>query len=252
MKKTLLIFLTAFVFILGACADAAVGYSLGESGEVSQDYSLVIKSVELDARNYADSLEQYWQEGGFDTDTSIDAQSITVTGSKAVIAQDRKAAAEAFSSAVSAQGSVFSSVEFDYSPSFEEDLYSFNALVSLEDVIRQSEVQDIPQSELDALLTQAQQGTYTLSLSMPGEIVQTNADSVEGSVCIWNIEYGSQKQVLLDTRLENSANISEYGDVTQKLGTYGMIFRIAVAAAGAVVLAVIIILIVRAVKKSRS
>ena len=40
---------------------------------------------------------------------------------------------------------------FAYTPSFDYDKYSLNATVSLDDVIRQNEVQNIPKGEIDAL-----------------------------------------------------------------------------------------------------
>ncbi len=252
MKKTLFIILLSVILLLCACADVSVSYSLGDSDETDIEYTLDIKSIELDARNFADSVSDYWNSLGFDTDISIESESVTVSGHKAVLYDDRQAAADSFSKALCGQESVFTSVDFSYSPSFEEDLYSFNAVASLEDIIRQSELQDIPQSELEALFTMANQGEYTLSVSLPGEITETNADLVDGGVCTWKLDYGSQKQVSLSTRLDNTANLDEYADVTEKLSSAGMLFRLMIASASLIVFVVIVLLIVRGVKKSRN
>ena len=249
MKKTFFIILLAITLLFCACADASVSYSLSADDKVDIEYKLVINSVELDARNYARSVDEYWRSQRFNTDTSLSDESVTVSGQKAVLLKDRQSAADAFAQVVTGQQSVFSSVDFNYSPSFEEDIYSFSATVSLEDVIRQSELQDIPEDELEKLLSQAKSGEYLLSIRLPGEVIETNADTNSDGVCSWKLEYGKATQISLETRLDNAANIDEYSDITDKLNRTGMLFRLMIAAAGSIILAIIILIVFRAVKK---
>ena len=251
MKKTFFVILIAVTLLLCACADASVSYSIGSDDNVDIEYKLVIKSVELDARNYADSVAEYWRSQRFNTDISLDEENVTVSGHKAVLLKDRQSAADAFANTVAGQQSVFSSVDFNYSPSFEEDIYSFSAMVSLEDIIRQSELQDIPENELDELLSQAQSGNYTLSVCLPGVVTETNADINVDGVCSWKLEYGKEKQISLNTRLDNTANIDEYADVTDRLNSTVMLLKLMIVAASSIILAIIIIIVLKAVKRSK-
>ena len=176
MKKTIFLMSVLFLLLFSACADASVAYNLNDNNEANLEYTLVIKSIELDARNYADSISEYWQTQGFDANAELGTDNITVSGRKAISSESRQAAANAFGQMLSDQSSVFSDVEFSYYPAFEDDIYSLSAKVSLVDIIRQNEVQDIPSGELEALITQAKNGMYTLSICLPGEISDTNAD----------------------------------------------------------------------------
>ncbi len=252
MKKTFFIILLVIILLFCACADASVSYSIGSDDKVDIEYKLVINSVELDARNYADSVDEYWRSQRFNTDVSLDEESVTVSGQKAVLLKDRQSAAEAFAKAVTDQQSIFNSVDFNYAPSFQEDKYSFNAVVSLEDIIRQSELQDIPENELNNLLSQAQNGEYILTLCLPGEVTETNADTNNDGICSWKLEYGEEAQISLNTRLDNTENIDEYADVSDRLNRTGMLLRLMIVAAGSIVLAIIVIIVFKAVKRSQN
>jgi len=248
MKKAFLLLSIIVLLLLAACTNADVYYSLGD-GEFGAEYSLEIASSDLAARTYSDQINEYWQQLGFDSQADINGDTITITGTRHDTFDDMSYAADSFYAFLTSDESLFSEVTFDYTPSFEYDEFCFEATISLEDVIRQYELQDIPENDISSLLESADEGKYTLSLSLPGDVVETNADETSGQVCTWNLTYGQVRQIVLETSMENTEEIESYNELKEKQQTTGMLLKILIVVAGFLLLLMAVLLIVRSVRK---
>ena len=251
MKKLALIILILMVFVLTACVNADVFYGLSEDNTVNQQYSLTIESTKVEARNYAEQIKKYWDSLGIDAKTKRGVENVSVNGSKSTVFEQKRTAAAAFADVITANESMLSDVVFEYTPSFEKDSYSLNGTVSLEDILRQSELQDIPENDIEELTGSAEQGEYTLSIKLPGQIEQTNADETKSGTCTWNLHYEQEKNILLTTTLNNVSDINEYEQIGEKFNAQSMLLRLLIAAGGFILLLIIVLIIVRAVRKRR-
>ncbi len=248
MKKIILILCVFLLFGCVACTDAAVHYALTDEHTVSREYAVQLGSLELEARTYADSIMDYWSSNGMDTDIEFLGHSLLIVGDSARLFETRERAVKDFSDLLGEPGSLLRNVVFEYTPSFEHDDFSLSASITIDDVIRQNEIQDIPEQDLDELLASAQNGTYTFSVSLPGEVVSTNADTVEGQKCTWNLEYGSTALIELNTQIVNTENILIYEQLQQAQKQSDMFVKIAICAAGALALAIILFFVIRRVR----
>lgn len=252
MKKTALILFSLITLILlTACVDAEVSYSLDENFDTSTQMTVVLKQNDLKSRSYTDDILGYWNELGFDANSDEESDRITLNTQNQQNYKDMPSAAGEFAKLLTLPGSIFSDAHFEYVPSFERDEFKLSASVDLQDVIRQNELQDIPQNDIDELLAQAKEGSYKLSVSLPGQVMHTNADEQDSNVCTWNLEYGKKTQVSLETRLTNRAAIDEYNELKQQRSSNSMLFRTAVTAAGFLLLLIIVFALVRAARNRR-
>lgn len=250
MKKLCLIILILSALLLAACADAQVSYQLDESNEIRIDYAISIPSDDNEALRYIDAIEEYWNEMSFDTDTSREDNKRTLTGKKSIASLSKQDAADTFAALLTDDNALFYDVTFDYVPDLREDHYSLEASVSLEDIIRQSEVQNVPPNEIRALEENASSGTYALSIGLPGDIETTNADEIDDQVCTWHLQYGEATQISLETIHVNQENIAKYEGLEDDLAKDKTWMSVCIAAGAALVLAIILMLIVRRVKSS--
>lgn len=248
MKKTILLFLTAIIILLASCTDAHVYYRLGR-GEITAEYTLKLSSSDLAARTYSDHINEYWEKLGFTSEVEIYGDTITIIGEKTENYSDERTAAEIFSNHLSSNESILDDVTFQYTPSFEYDDYYLSATLSLEDVIRQYELQDIPENDLVQLLSNAQDGEYSLTISLPGKVIETNADENSEMGSTWEMAYGEERQIVLKTRDENTAEVNEHNELVKNQKVFSMLFKILGVAAGFILLLIIVLLIVR--KKKR-
>lgn len=252
MKKTaLILFSLITLLLLTACVDAKISYNLDENFGTRTQMTVVIKQNDLQSRNYADDILEYWNELGFKANSGEASDKITLDAEIQQNYKDMPTAAGEFAKSLTSPSSVFSDAYFEYIPSFEHDEFKLSASVDLQDVIRQHKLQDIPQNDIDELVAQAKEGSYKLSVSLPGQITHTNADEQEGSLCTWNLEYGKKSSIILETKLTNSAAIDEYNELKQQKSSNSMLLRTAVAAAGFLLLLIIVFAVVRAVRNRR-
>ncbi len=231
MKKwpALLLILSALLF--SACADTTVAYRLSDDNCVSVDYQMVITPEGKDISDYTDRIIQYWNNLGFETDTTSDEGTTMLTGTKTVECVDTEEAAEMLADLFTKESSFFYGVEFRYTPSYFQDDFSLKASVSLENLLRQNESGGMPAAAAQSLLDKAAEGTYTLSIALPGEVVSTNADSQENGVCTWNLAYGEVTDIELSTTNEFSENTKHYEQL-KAAQSRGMILAIALGVAG--------------------
>jgi hypothetical protein len=251
MKKTSLIFIfTLLLTILSACASADLSYTLSDDNKVNIHYQLAFEEPELDMSAYLDDIGSYWADQGMSI--YADKEANTLTGEKSQTFDSAKEAADAFSSIFALQDSIFSNVDFSYTPSFSLDTYSLSADVSLADIIRQSESQSMPADQITALENSAKQGEYTISVTLPGDVIETNADSREGSACTWNLNYGETRTLTLETQKKNTENIQRYNDLESMAKRNSALLIICAVIAGLCILTIVVSVIVRRIKRKRA
>ena len=248
MKKYAVLLLIPLILILSSCANADISYRLTDDEAVRIEYELSSPSDDENIPRYFESIAAYWDDMGFSTETSDDDEFVTVYGKQSTFYDSMEEAATEFSAILTDEASLFYDVTFEYEPSYFEDNFSLSASVSLEDLIRQSEVQDIPSGEVEDLAESAN-GTYILTIELPGEVVETNADEQDGQSCSWRLGYGEVTQIELKTTNVFDANVDYFETLTATQQHDRRLFLICAIAGGALLLAVIVVLIVRRAKK---
>ena len=252
MKKIILSFSVLVVLICASCADADVYYGLSDEHIVSQQFSVRIDNIELPARTFADSIKNFWDSKGLSAQIELQDESMLIVGESVKIYENRANAAQKLSELLTAEDSLLTNVVFEYTPSYEIDQFYLSASITIDDVIRQNVIQDIPDQELNELLQSAQNGTYTFSVSLPGEVEYTNADEIDGQKCTWNLVYGDTALIELQTKIVNTENILAYELLTRTQSQSDMYVRIGIAAAGTLVLALVLIFVIRRVRNRRA
>lgn len=251
MKKMSLIFVSALLlFVLSACATVDLSYTLSGDNKMAIFYRLAFDEPQQDVSSFLSEIGSYWADEGMAI--YADDETNTLTGEKAQNFDSAKEAADAFADALTSPNSIFNNVSFTYIPSFSLDTYSLSANVSLTDVIRQSESQVMPADQVTALEDSAKQGAYTISVTLPGDVTATNADSRDGDTCTWNINYGETKTLTLETQKENTASIQKFSELESRVARNATLFVICGIAAGLCILIIIASVIVRKTKRKRS
>lgn len=250
MKKLLLIVLMLNLLLLCACANVSLDYTLTEDHQVRVDYDLSFDETEEDTSKYIEEIGAYWAKLGFELTKSSDEDALH--GQMAIMLESSKAAAEQFASLITADETVFYDVSFSYTPSFETDEYSFLASVSLDDVIRQSKAQGISAGQVSEVLSGAANGRYSISVALPGEVVLTNADSIDNGICTWIIPFGESKQLQLQTKRINTENLDLYAALQDRAAANQTWLIASVAAAALLSLAAVLSVIIRRVRRNRA
>lgn len=249
MKKWPAFLLVLPVLMLSACAKVAVSYTLSGDNCVSAEYSMDIRPGNEDISAYTSDIAAYWENFGFSAQVTKASDTTTLSGTKTVECGDMQEAVEELGRWLTKKSSAFSDVEFTYTPSYLHEDFSLKANVSLKDLLRQDESGDIPAAAAQSLLDKAAQSEYKLSISLPGEVVSTNADSQDKGVCTWNLAYGEVTEIDLSATNAFSENARHY-EALQATQSRGMLLAVILGAAGfAVLVAVIGILIVRSRRK---
>ncbi len=245
MKKTCLLALVLLFLLFSACADATVRYQLDATNTIDIEYALHISADDRDTDDYIDAINGYWSDMDFETDvTKADGHSDLV-GDKEIQCISKQDAADAFAKLLTDDDSLFYDVTFNYEPDLMEDHYKMAASISLQDIIRQSEAQNLPPTEIENLIDDVNSGTYQLSLSLPGDIESTNADETKENICTWNLQYDEITQISLETILINEENIAKYEGLEDDLVRDQTLIIICGIAGILLVIAIIIMLIVR-------
>ncbi len=250
MKKLLLLILASLLFFLCACANVSLSYSLTDANEISLDYFVSFDEHEENISAYLDGIGSYWESLGFIV--TADAQAQTLKGQALYSFDNAAQAAGEFARQITQNDTVFFDVGFEHTPSFDVDNYRFSAAVSLEDVIRQSKPQNIPANLVSDLVSSASQGTYAVSLSLPGEVVSTNADSVENGVCTWSVPFGEKRQLLLHTQSTNTDNLLLYNSLQNDIAANQTILIICIAVSAVSLLIIVVAVAVRRARLRRS
>jgi hypothetical protein len=240
MKKWLSLLMIFPILLLSACAVAQVSYRLADDYTVNIDYMIELDPGNTGAGQYTGAIMQYWTEMGFTPKLDQQSDMLTLTGTKQDKYDSAAAAADAFSALLMDDNSLFQDAKFTYTPSYEYDHYSLTATVSLQDIIRQNGVQSIPEGEIEELEGEAADGTYTLSIALPGEMVSTNAQNTQDGVYTWTLAYDEVTQISLETSRLNRENMDQYADLqAQQQRDKGLLWIC--AGAGVVLIAALVI-----------
>lgn len=245
MKKWLAMLFIIPILFLSACAVAQVTYRLGDDFSVNTDYMIELKPGDADALQYTNAITQYWSDMGFSAKFQESDGSFTLTGTKSDTYDSPEAAAQAFLALVTAEQSLFQNAKFTYAPSYEADQYSLTATVSLKDIIRQSEVQNIPDGEIDALESDAMDGSYKLRIALPGEVVSTNAESQSDGFCVWNLTYGEVTEITIETRKPNQENTEYYSALQEQQRRDERLLLICAGVIVAIIIALVVVTVIR-------
>ena len=246
MKKLILLLAFAFVLLLNACANASIRYSLDDDHTVAVTYAVDFSDAGDDANYYLAEIDTYWKQQSFET--TLDPHTGSLQGVFSSQYDSATKAAAGFAEIVTSKDTMLHDVVFEYHPSFEIDNYSFAAHISLVEVIRQSQAQDIPAERVDSFKAKAEQGTYSVSVSLPGEVIAHNADRIEGNVCTWDLSYGEETFIEIQTALSNTENLTYRSSLQERLSSTNMLILIC---AGIGILALLIVLVSVFVHRAR-
>ncbi len=251
MKRVcLFLIMVILLFVLSGCISADLSYTLADDHTMSIDYRLSFENPNQDVSLYLSEIGSYWADQGMSV--YADNETSSLTGERTQAFDSAKAAADAFAGVFTSQDTIFSDATFSFNPSFSADTYSLTAKVSLIDIIRQSEVQGIPADQIAALDNSAKQGAYTISVTLPGNVTETNADQRDGNTCIWNLTYGETKALILKSQVENTARVQRYHTLENMVQHNGALIFISFAAAGLCIVIIIVSVLIRRIKRKRA
>lgn len=258
MKKLLLLIallLAAAIFV--GCTKVSMEYSLNLDNTLEVNYTLEIdKTVEeFEDASYYDlknaitaQLELQGLEVAVNENTSL----LVISGTLEKQHDTRQEAYESLAAILKSEYSPFVKTGFEYSSSFFEDEYNFEAKIMLVDIIRRSEPQVIPTDMQEVLTKYANESEFSISISLPGEAVDTNADSVESrndvTTNTWDLKYGDEKELVLNSIIINQDNVEYHENLTKSTN---QIWRIVLYCGGGAVLVLIVFLIIFFVLRRR-
>lgn len=249
MKKAVAVLMVIVSVLFTACAAASISFRLDENNAAGVSY-MVDLNEEENTENYINQLKEYWDEQGFET--SVDRAGLTVYGEKYVQYDTPVQAAEGFAQIVTSDNVLLYDVNFEYTPSFEYDRYSFFARISLKDVIRQSQAQDIPSDVVSSVRENAAKGIFTVSVKLPGEVESSNAHSTDENTCTWVLEYGEETKLSVITEKTNTDNLAYRTDLESRIERDRTLLIICIAAVAAFLLAAAVAVIVRRIRIKRA
>lgn len=251
MKIRVILLLIILIFSLSACADVDISYGLSEDNSLNIDYSLSLSPEGEDISSNISLIKAYWTDMGFSVDDSENNGVFILKGNKTVNCDSQVSAAKELSSILTDKDSLFSSVTFAYTPSYFEDDYDLSADISLKDIVRKSKESNIPSAEIESFLKDAENGNYTLSITLPGKVLETNADKQDGQTCIWLLKYGETRKLELKTKRVFDENVAHYADLNKTQSRDSLFFILCCASAGFLLLLIIIIISVRSARTKR-
>lgn len=259
MKKIfiLLIILLAAVILVG-CTKVSMEYKLDNDNTLRVAYSVVIDTTKEEFKdfkyyNLKKAITEQWELQGIEVEVNETEEELSISGFLEKEHDTRQEAYESLASILKSEFSPFVSTGFEYASSYFEDEYNLSAKISLKDILRRSEAQVIP-TDMQQMLTQfANESEFSISVSLPGEAVSTNADYKEYTdgvtTSTWNLKYGDEKDIEFKSIIVNQENVDYHKNLTDSTNLTKMIF-IGCAAAAALVL--IVFLIIFFVKRRRT
>ncbi|MGI5849318.1 MAG: LppM family (lipo)protein [Christensenellales bacterium] len=246
MKKKWCVLLLSFaLLILSSCADVDVSYQLTDDNTINIDYYLEISPADQDISQYVEKLNTYWKSMNFETDIFEINGQYNLHGQKTISYDSMQKAVGEFSAVLTDENSLFYDVTFVYTPSYQQDEFSFEASISLKGIIRQNDKYEIPLSDVHSLLTSAQNGAYTLSIILPGKVTETNADNINGQMCTWSLKYGQITKIKVKTTRTNKENIAHYTRLQDTYKKDGQLLTVCCIAGGALITIIFAALIIR-------
>ena len=107
---------------------------------------------------------------------------------------------------------------------------------------------------MQRLLTEyANESEFSISITLPGEAVNTNADSVENSDDVttntWNLKYGDQKDIALNSIIVNKENVEYHENLTASTTRLKLILIL--CGAGAVFVLIVFLIVFFVLRRRR-
>ncbi len=251
MKRIYFVCLLIIIMLISsACVSVDLTYALTEDNKTNIRYAVSFDTTDQDVSPYLNEIGSYWADQGLTITTDQDENA--VSAEKTIKSDTVKEAAKAFGDVLSSKDSLFSNVSFTYTPSLSVDDYNFSADVSLLDIIRQQQAQSIPADQIKKIEDAAKQGIYRISISLPGEVTETNADSRDGNVCTWILEYGKIKTLSLQTQKQNTKTVQNYKKLTGIMADNTKLLIVFASAAGFCIMMIVLSIVVRRIKRKRA
>ena len=260
MKKTLILLALLIIAALFAgCATVSMEYAIDNDDNLKIAYSVSINKTDTDFEelnyyyNLKKAIKEQWEKQGLTVEIDDNDEELLITGVLEQAYDSRQEAFEGLDTILKSEYSPFTSAGFEYSSSYFEDEYNLMAKISLKDLIRRSDAQVIPSDMQDTLMKYANESQFFLTISLPGEAVETNASSQEYDNDIttntWELKYGDEKDILLNSVLVNEENVEYHKSLTDSTN---QALLITIICGGTAVLLLAVFLIIFFIKRSRS
>lgn len=256
-KVSLLVSLLLICLIFVGCARVTMEYNIDIDNNLQVKYDLVFDKTTDEFKDYSyynlqNSIVNHWEKQGLKVEVEENDDEITFKGTFEEQHDSRQEAYESLDSILKGEYSPFTSTGFEYASSYFEDEYNLSAKISLKDLIRRSDVQVMPSDVQEALTKYANESEFSLVFSLPGEAVDTNANSqdYDNSVTTstWNLKYGDEKELTLKTVIVNEENVEYHKNLTDSTNQNKLILLLC---GGGAVLLLVVFLILFFVRKSR-
>lgn len=256
-KVSLLVSLLLICLIFVGCAKVTMEYNIDIDNNLQVKYDLVFEKTTDEFKDYSyynlqNSIVNHWEKQGLKVDVEENDDEITFKGTLEEQHDSRQEAYESLESILKGEYSPFTSAGFEYASSYFEDEYNLAAEISLKDLLRRSEYQVIPSDIQETLTKYANESEFALLISLPGEAVETNADSqnYDNSISTntWNLKYGDEKELKLKTVIVNEANVEYHKNLTDSTNQSKLIFLLCGGGAALVLTVFLIIFFVRRAK----
>lgn len=244
----LALLLCAILFV--GCATVSLEYKIDNDNTLLVNYTVTIdktkeESVQINYFNIKNAIEKQWKLQGLEVTIDESDEAIIFNGVLTEQHSTRKKAFERLDEIFKSDYSPFVNVGFEYASSYFEDEYKLSAELSLVDLIRRSDTQVVPNDMQQLLTKYANESEYYISISLPGEAVDTNADSKESrndvTTNTWNLKYGDEKEITLNSIIVNQENVEYHENLT---ATNNRLRLILLLCAGGAALVLVVFLIV--------
>lgn len=234
MKKIcLLIILLLALMILVGCTNVSMHYKLNTDNSLEVIYNVLIDKSKDEFKDYSykmltNTIIKQWQAQGLEVDVDENYSEIRFTGELVKQHDSRQEAFDSLDTILKSKYSPFVSTGFEYCASYFEDEYNLSAKISLEDLIRRNDDRVLPRDIQETLTKYANESNFLLTISLPGQTVNTTADSEEYSNGVtthsWNLKYDDEKEIALNSIIKNQENIKYFEELNHTANLNKIIF----------------------------
>ena len=259
MKKTLILITILIISALFAgCTNVTMEYAIDNDNRLSVGYSLVMEKDKDEFKDFdyyylIKDITSQWEQQNMTVTVDETDDQLSISGTFEEEHDSRQAAYESLDAILKGEYSPFTTAGFEYAPSYFEDEYNLGASISLKDLIRRTEEDVIPSDMQQIITGYAEESEFSLIISLPGEVKDTNSDTQEYSDDVttntWNLKYGDETTIELKSVILNEENIEHHKSLTDSTN---QALLISIICAGAALLVLIVFLIIFFVKKARS
>lgn len=253
-KVALLITLLLICLIFVGCATVTMEYKIDIDNNLQIKYDVVIDKTTEEFENFSyytlkNDIVHHWEKQGITVEAEETDDELIIIGTLEKKHSTRQEAYESLDSVLKGEYSPFTSAGFEYASSYFEDEYNLCAEISLKDLLRRSDYQVMPSDVQESLTKYTNESEFALLISLPGEAVESNADSQNYdngvSTNTWNLKYGDEKDLKLKTVIVNEDNVQYHKSLTDSTNQNKLIFLLCGGGAALVLIVFLIIFFVR-------